>query len=199
MIEPYDVFKYYMAMKLHFGPREYDCIKYNFKTSVTQKSFYNRKDRYHFAKLGRKFDDPDSMIDFMVSQFVNQKEWIGDMLGKEADRLYNEYRKRHESLGYLFEQDLQRLGDTVNAFDELFAPQDSSPYPRIVAEHMAESVLLESVVILNKLTGFMRAADKSVSDPIIWPGLSRLIWQYGPFVQVDKDTARKKVLHTFTR
>jgi len=198
MIDPYDVFKYYMAIKLHFGSREYNCIQYHYKTSATQKSFYQRKDRYHFAKLGRKFDDTGTMIDFMVSQFINQKEWVGDMLGKESDRIYSEYRKRHESLTYLFEQDLRQLAEKVDAFDDLFCVPDTSPYPRVVAEHMAGSVLLESVVILNKLTGFMKLADNSVSDPIVWPGLSRLIRQYDSFVSVDKDAARKKVLRTFT-
>lgn len=198
MVEPYDVFRYYMAVKLHFGSSNYDCIKYKFKTSVTQNSFYRRKDRYHFAKVGRKFKDTGELIGFLVSQFVGDKEWIGDMLGSDGDRLYTQWLKRQESLTYLFEQDMNELSSNARRFDDLFEIQSGSPYPLVVSAYLSEAVMIETPVILHKLTGFMNDADSAVSDPIVWPSLSRKIHKYAPFVRFDSRRIRDKILSIFS-
>lgn len=198
MIEPYDVFRYYMALKLHFGSGNYDCVKYNFKTSVTQNSFFRRRDRYHFAKAGRKFDNTGDLIGFLVSQFIDDREWIGDMLGNDADRAYSEFKKRHESLTYLFENDLSELVSKADRFDSLFQIDTSkSPYPLLVSEYLAGSVMLESVVILDKMTGFMKDADRQVTDPIMWNTVSRKIHKYSPFVKFDKRKIRDKIVKMY--
>ena len=197
MIEPYDVFHYYMALKLHFSS-DYDCIKYNYKTSANQRSFYKRKDRYHFAKVGRQLHETNELIHYLVSQFLVDKKWIGDMIGKESDRIYSDYRRRHDSLTYLFEQDISMLSDKVDRFDDLFTIS-GAPYPLLVSEYLSESVNLESVVILNRMTGFMKMADKQVEDPIVWPGMSRLIWKYGSFVGFDKSKIRGKIFSVFSK
>jgi len=195
MIDPYDVFKYYMSVKLHFGGKDYDCIKYNFKTSVTQSSFYRRKDRYHFAKVGRKFNQTDDLIDFFVAQFIEDKEWIGDMLGKDGERVYARWLKRQESLTYLFEQDMNELSSNARVFDDLFV---GSPYPAVVAAYLSDTVMIETPVILHKLTGFMNKADNDVSDPVVWPSLSRKIHKYAPFVHFDSRRIRDKILSIFS-
>ena len=199
MIEPYDVFRYYMALKLHFGSGEYDCIKYNFKTSVTQNSFFRRRDRYHFAKAGRKFDNTSELIGFLVSQFIDDREWIGDMLGNDAERAYSQWKKRHESLSYLFGNDLSELISKAEEFDSLFQIDTSkSPYPLLVSEYLSGSVMLESIVILNKMTGFMDDADRQVSEPIMWDKVSRKIHKYSPFVKFDKAKIRDKILSVYS-
>ena len=58
IMEPFDAYKYYMAIKLHFESDSYDAPKYNFKTSISPQSFWKRRDKYHFAKLSRKFNKP---------------------------------------------------------------------------------------------------------------------------------------------
>ena len=86
-MEPFDAYKYYMAIKLHFESDSYDAPKYNFKTSISPQSFWKRRDKYHFAKLSRKFNKPDELVDFYISQFVNGNKWIGDMF--EGDIMFS--------------------------------------------------------------------------------------------------------------
>jgi hypothetical protein len=52
-MDPFESYKLYNALKLHFESG-YDAVKYNFKSNVTPKSFFNRKDKYFFAKLAKK-------------------------------------------------------------------------------------------------------------------------------------------------
>jgi hypothetical protein len=50
MNDPFESYKLYNALKLHFEG-SYDAVKYNYKTNVTPKSFLNRKDKYFFATM----------------------------------------------------------------------------------------------------------------------------------------------------
>ena len=42
MIDPFESYKLYNALKLHFETG-YDAVKYNFKSNVTPQSFFKRK------------------------------------------------------------------------------------------------------------------------------------------------------------
>ena len=64
---------------------------------------------------------------------------------------------------------------------------------------MADDINVETVVILNQLTGFMNKADKEITETIVWPDVSRKIRKYSPFVSYDLEKAKKIVLRVFTQ
>lgn len=64
--DPFESYKLYNALKLHFES-SYDAVKYNFKSNVTPNSFLKRKDKYFFAKLGRKHNG--ELKDYYVANF----------------------------------------------------------------------------------------------------------------------------------
>lgn len=192
-LEAFDAYRYYMAIKLHFESDTYDATIYNYKTSARQQSFWKRRDKFHFAKLGRKFSDPPGIINYYVAQFTADKKWIGDMLTDE--HAWADWQKRNQSLGYTFEQDIYRLAEKVERFDQLFeAPL--SPYPAVVYYYMQGEICIETVVILDQLTGFMRKL--SIGDTIVWPDVSKRIRKYSSFVRFDKNRAKEIVLKVFT-
>tara|TARA_B100000212_G_C27218404_1_gene466144 strand:+ start:93 stop:674 length:582 start_codon:yes stop_codon:yes gene_type:complete len=192
-MEPYDAYRYYMAIKLHFETDDYDAPKYNFKTSVKPQSFWKRKDKYHFAKVGKKFDKADELVQFYVSQFTNENKWIGDML--EGDQQYADWQKKNQSLSYIFQNDINTLAGKVENFDDLFSVDT---HPLVVKEYLSDNICLETVVILDKLTNFMRKADKQITETIVWPDVSRLIRKYKTFVSCDLNKMKKIVLQGFT-
>lgn len=198
VMEPYDVYKYYMAMKLHFESDSYEAPKYNYKTSARPQAFFKRRDKYHFAKLGRKFDKPVELIDFFTAQFTasSDKTWIGDML-RDEER-YLEWQKRQQSLSYNFEQDINRLSERASAFDEMFDVPSASNYPPVIEAYLQDEISLETVVILDRLTGFMRRADSAITETIVWPDLSKRIRKYGLLLRFNEDRMRKIVLRIFT-
>lgn len=194
IMEPYDAFRFYQSMKLHFESDSYDAIKYNYKTSVKPQSFWKRRDKYFFAKVGKKFNDASELIRYYVSYFIQDKNWIGDML--DDDDTYRLYQKRMQSLGYIFEQDLSKLAELGN-FDQVLDSSDG--HPLIITSFMAGDINIETVVILNQLTGFMNKANKEITETIVWPDVSRKIRKYSPFVSYDLEKAKNIVLRVFTQ
>ena len=196
-MEPYDVYKYYMAMKLHFESDSYEAPKYNYKTSAKPQSFFKRRDKYHFAKLGRKFDEPEELINFFTAQFTaSDKTWVGDMLQDEEK--YTDWQKRQQSLSYNFEQDINKLAEEAGTFDEMLETREGNNYPLVIEMFLQDEISLETVVILDRLTGFMRRADRTISETIVWPDLSKRIRKYGLLLRFDKDRMRRVVLRIFT-
>ena len=193
IMEPFDAYKYYMAIKLHFESDSYDAPKYNFKTSISPQSFWKRRDKYHFAKLSRKFNNPDDLVEFYISQFVNGNKWVGDMF--EGDEYFTEWKRKKESLTYTFTNDINSLTERVKQFDDLFL---IDTHPLVVKEYMSNNICLESVVILDKLVGFMKDADKKITETIVWPDVSRLIKKYRTFVNCDLKKMQKICIKGFT-
>jgi hypothetical protein len=194
IMEPYDSFRFYQSIKLHFESDSYDAIKYNYKTSVKPQSFWKRRDKYFFAKVGKKFDNASELVRYYVSYFIQDKNWIGDML--DDDDTYRLYQKRIQSLGYTFEQDLNKLAEFGN-FDQVLDSSDG--HPLVITSYMSGDINIESVVILNQLTGFMNKADKEITETIVWPDVSRKIRKYSPFVSYDLEKAKNIVLRVFTQ
>ena len=192
-LEPYDAYRYYMAVKMHFESDTYDAVKYNYKTSVNQKSFWKRRDKYQFAKIANKFNDPGELINFFVAQFTDEKKWVGDMLTDEES--WMKWQRRNQSLSYTFEQDINKLYEKVNAFDELFKPT-FSPYPTVVYFYMQGEISIETVVILDKLVGFTKKL--AIGDTIVWPDMKKKIQKYSTFVNPDLKKMKEIVLRVFT-
>jgi len=183
-------------MKLHFESDSYEAPKYNYKTSAKPQSFFQRRDKYHFAKLGRKFDEPEELINFFTAQFTaSDKSWVGDMLQDEEK--YVEWQRRQQSLSYNFEQDLNKLAEEVDTFDDLLTIQKGS-YPLVIQKFLQDEISLETVVILDQLTEFMRRADRTITETIVWPDLSKRIRKYGLLLRFDRNRMRQIVIRMFT-
>ena len=201
MIQPYDAYSYYMAIKLHFERDSYDALKYNFKSSATQKSFMVRKDKYHFAKISKKFVDSKELVAYYVSNFVRGSKWVGDML-EHGDENYNAWKRYSESMTYRFTSDIDVLVDYIEGkelkFDDLFlTTEDGGSHPPIIRLLLQEDVSLETVVLLDKMLGFTKRFDKTISETLVWPDLSMRIRKYKPFVNADLEALKKIVRNKF--
>ena len=193
MNDPFESYKLYNALKLHFESK-YDAVKYNFKTSVTPNSFYKRKDKYFFAKLAKKYNG--NLKDFYISQFINGEKYIGDMMDSEAEQNYMKYKKIQESIHRTFEVDINSL----DGYDiESLLSSEDGQHPTIIKLWMQEEVTLETVVILNSILGFISREDSKIKDTIIWPDQKRLIEKYTPFVKFNPNKVKDICRKTFTK
>ena len=192
MIDPFDSYKLYNALKLHFES-DYDAVKYNYKTRVNASSFFKRRDKYFFAKLAKNY--PKDLKDFYVSQFINDTKYVRDMTDPTAKANYLEYRRIHESIHRVFEQDINTLVD--NDFDNLMESVDNQTL-LVIRKWMEEDITLETIVILNSLTGFVLKEGKKITETILWPDVSRKILKYSPFVNFKKDKCLNIIKKGFT-
>ena len=193
MTDPFDSYKLYNALKLHFETN-YDAVKYNFKSNVTPQSFFKRKDKYFFAKLAKKYNG--ELKDFYISQFINTETYIGDMMDKVAEENYAKYKKIKESIHRVFSVDINILNEQEKQFDSLFKSENGQ-VPLIVKLWMQEEISLETVVILNSIFGFINRESVNISDTILWPEYKRLIEKYTPFVYYNRDKCMKLLTNAF--
>ena len=181
MMQPFDAYSMYNALKLHFEQDSYDAVKYNFKSNVSSKSFFARKDKYFFAKLAKNYDD--KLLQYYIANFKNGVSYVGDMLNEGGETNFKEHMKIRESIHREFEKDINSLVDMDKEFDSFFEAKQT--HPLIIKLLMREEISLETVVILDSILGFMNREGKKITETIIWPDISRKIRKYSPFVKFD--------------
>ena len=195
MIDPFESYKLYNALKLHFET-DYDALKYNFKTNVSAKSFLNRKDKYFFAKIAKTYEK--DLKGYYVANFKNDVSYVGEMVNESGERNYLQHRKTLESLSRVFQNDINKLSDINEVdFNGLFESNDGQ-HPLIITLWMQEEISLETVVILNSILGFIPRESKKISDTLIWPDIKRKIEKYTPFVNFDVDKCKNLLQKGFT-
>ena len=181
---PFDAYRCYLSMKNHFTKDKYDYHKYRGKSRATVQSFYKRKDRFWFEKLARNKSDQE-VVEFFVSNFITctdpGKLWIGEMI-KDGEGRYIEWKKRNQSLSYVFKEETESLFSDGN-FDSMFA-MDGTRHPQILKEYLIKNISIETLVILDKILGFRENFDSHLKDPV-WETVSMRIKKYSPFLNID--------------
>jgi len=195
MIDPFESFKLYNALKLHFESDSYDAIKYNFKTNVKATSFLKRKDKYFFAKIARQYEK--DLMGYYIANFKHGISYVGDMINEVGEDNYTNHKRIRESIHRVFSVDINRLTEEDCSFDELFESVDGQ-HPLVIQIWMQEDISLETVVILNSILGFIPRESKKISDTIIWPDIQRKIDKYGPFVKYDVNKCKTILTKAFT-
>ena len=181
----FSAFAIFNAIKLHFTSSSYDFFRYNGKSNVTKQNFANRKDKYSFYKLSRKYRNED-LVNFYVANFlVKDITWIGDITGAEGEENYKMWQKRNQSLNYRFKEDIMYLVDKVSVSSDMIKVKDGQ-YPLLLNETMQGAVSIETLSILNRMMGFFEMWNKKISDTIIWPTWKMKCERYTPFIHYDE-------------
>jgi hypothetical protein len=180
----YETFGIYESLKLHFSKDTYDFFKYNGKTNHSVQSFENRKDKYHFYKLSRKYTNKDVLIDFLVANFLeDDKTWVGKLLEEDADIRYRNRQKVVQSLSYAFENDCRTVFENLSDPNEVI--KTDGDYPVLLTKALRKEVTIETLVILNKILNFFPMWDKKITDTIRWPDFRRKCEKYASFLPQD--------------
>lgn len=190
----YEIFCQYQAIKLHFNSDTYCYFKYNGHVSTKPEGFEKRKDKYMFHKLARQLKD-DEVVGYFVSGFLlNPKAWIEYFLEPHARETYMAWRKKRESLSYVFEQDIIKIVEELDKRDlgiaSMFKIPDDHTFPVIWVMMNHGDIQFETITILHGLTGVLDMWDKhygkdGTSSDYIYEKTSRLIRKYEPFLGID--------------
>lgn len=175
----FDAYVMYLALKQHFTTDSYDYIKYQGKIKASAKTFNARNDKYSFVKLSKQKNVEQFII---ANLLVDPHMWIGDMVSQRGIDIYNDYRRRHESLTYTFKQELEMLKSN---FDDNFIISDNE-IPEIVTLFLREKISLETFTILLKLTNCVSYFDKKLHDTVIWNKAKNKFSKYAPFLSFDE-------------
>lgn len=187
MIHGFDVYRTYLAMKLHFGSEKFDFFQYDGKVNAKETTYQQRNDFYFFETIARKYNEAE-IKEYMLASFVEAsdptKVWIGDIkrAGKDC---WLVWAKRQQSLAYIVEQDLNVLAEQleeIGTFNNLF--ETMGGHPPLLKLFIKRRICLETIVILDMVLGFMNQWDNSMKDPL-WEQLSFKIKKYKPFLSIN--------------
>jgi hypothetical protein len=180
----YNVYETYLALRQHFTNPNYDYFRYSGKVRTNIESFNKRRDRYFFEKLSRKKTESE-VINYFVSNFIQSsdpsKMWVGE-LKTNGDENYLNWKTRTQSLSYRFKQELNSLTEKVHLYEALFSENGS--HPRIIKQYLGGKVSIETLVILDDLTSFIKKLN--VDDVVISLVIHK-VKKYRPFLSYDKE------------
>ena len=178
-------------MKRHFSSDSYDYHKYNGKVKANQHSFDIRKDKYFFYKLSKQ----KNVEEFLLANFVDGDNdfWIGQLRDDKCTAAYENYRKRKQSLTYVFKEDLSKLKDD---FDEnIVVPPNEHPY--LLRLYMRKDICIETLTLIDMMVYNYKYWDKKLHDDVIWPQVRTKSLNYRPFMSVDINKYKAIVIDRF--
>ena len=187
IMEPYDVYRSYLALKLHFTTDKYNVIEQKGRVRASRQSFFKRTDLFNIKKIAGEYSDSE-VVDFLIANFVSGDRW-GGVFDSEARSNYLSWKKRIESITYTFEKDIDKISFESEKNQERFIDyfrSFNSQLPKVINMYLRNDVSIETLVILNKLNNYTNKLDQQLSDNIIWPDISRLIKKYSPFLNINK-------------
>lgn len=184
---PYDVYRSYLALRLHFTTDSYDVIKQQGRVKASKQAFFKRKDLFSIKKISETYSDKE-VVDFLVANFVSGDRW-GGLFDTDSKSTYVQWKKRMESINYTFNEELQLILDYAEkynqTFDEAFKPVKQ--HPLILKMYLKNVLSIETLVILNKLNNYVDNLDNLLANDIVWPDVSRIIKKYSPFLNINKE------------
>jgi hypothetical protein len=189
---PYEVYKEYLALRNHFNNASYDYFKYLKKSSAKADSFNKRKDKFFFEKVA-KHKDPHN---FILANFVhNPKSWIRDMAySEDAERIYQEWLKRKESLTYVVKNDLEKL---QFPFDSNFIIKNNQ-HSYVLSLYLGGRINIETICVLSNIVDCIPYWDKQMKDDFVWQQTRTLIKKYTPFIRYDSAKMKEILLDFFS-
>jgi len=187
----YEAYCLYTSLKLHFTQESYNYFKYGGKTNVSIESFENRKDKYHYYKISRRYEK-DEYVNFLVANFlIDSNIWIGKLLEDESHQNYLNRQKVLQSLMYSFENDCRNLFEEVKNPNDLLTNVDN--YPILLSKVFRKETNIETLIILSDILGFLPMWCKKINDTIQWPNFYHKLTKYKLFLNYDKPKYQQKL------
>tara|TARA_B100000900_G_scaffold265477_1_gene226508 strand:- start:4595 stop:5209 length:615 start_codon:yes stop_codon:yes gene_type:complete len=185
----FDVFKIYMAVKLHFTTDTYDYYKYGGKVNCKLDTFTKRNDRYFFHKLSTMYGK-DDILDFFVSNFLaDSKKWVGSLLRNDGKEVYLEYRKVKEAFEYNFRSDCVFLADDFNtsgiSFDGGLLVHNGQ-HPRLLRLLLQKKIRIQTAVVLDNILSYCKNWSKEIKERVVWPHWENKIIKLKPFMSYNQ-------------
>ena len=201
MIHGFDVYRMYLAMKLHFSQPHFDYFASNGKTNAKEKTYQQRNDYWFYETLARKYTK-EEIQELLLASFVLSEEpskvWIGDIKASGRDR-WMVFKKLQQSFAYSFEQDCSSIFNYMAAqgysFNNLFETLGGH-HPTLLKLFLKRRINLETLIVLDVVLGYTKRWDKEMKDPL-WESVSLKIRKYKPFLSINRNKYQQVLKEKF--
>ena len=185
----FEVFKIWLAVKLHFTTKTYDYFQYGGKVNCKLETFTKRNDRYFFHELSKKYD-ADQALDFFVANFlVSDKARIGNLAKQDGPDNYVSHRAYKDSFSYNFRSECRIIRDTLDnnniKFDDLFLV-DRGQHPPFFKLLSSKRISYQTFCVFENFLDFIKKWDKEIVEGVVWPVFSKRIKKYLPFIRYNR-------------
>ena len=163
---PFEVYKMYRALNLHFTSEDYDYFKYKGKVAGTEKSFDKRNDKFYFQRLAKK---EISIPSFLLANLHKQNYYIIDLLNKEeCQKNFDNWRAFRKAFSYNLKQDFAKFKDSKE----------------LVNGYRNDLINIETIALLCSHSGkLLSDINESMTEDILWKHELQLrLEKYIPFV-----------------
>ena len=197
----FDVYRTYLAMKLHFSNDKFDFFQYDGKVNAKETTYQDRNDFYFFETVARKYNETE-ILEYMLASFVEAKDptkvWIGDIKRTGRD-CWLVWAKRQQSLAYIVEQDfdtvVKYLEEAQCSFNNLF--ETMGGHPPLLKLFYKQRLNLETLIVLDLILGYGTIWNERLKDPL-WEQLSFKIKKYKPFLSIPSKKYKALLLDKLT-
>jgi hypothetical protein len=176
--EGFKAYVTYLALKRHFTTKSYDFFKYNGKIKASVDTFRTRNDSYFFLKLARK-DDFQNLI--LANMIEKPDIWVRDVLEQEGSTRYNNWKKKIDSLGYIFKSEINIM---LDEYKDNFIVRDGQ-HPHIMTMLLQRKISLETFTIITHAANIFDYWDEKVVDKIVAGDIINKSRKYKPFLDID--------------
>lgn len=177
-------------MKKHFTTDGFSYQKYNGKIRASYEKYITRPDVYFFHKLSQMENPQNVMLSNMVQK---PNAWIRDIVSDVGEARYNDWKKKIESMSYLFKGELNKLDDD---WKNNFVSVDGQ-HPLIMTLYLQKQISLETFTILAHSANIFPYWEEKVVDRIVARDIIRLSKKYYPFLDINlkkyKDIIRDRL------
>ena len=200
IVHGFDVYRTYLAMKMHFTKENFDFFQYDGKVNAKEETYQQRPDFYFFETVARKYEDQE-IKEYLLASFVladdPTKVWIGDIKRAGKDN-WLVWQRQIQSRSYNFEQDLARLVEHMEAselsFNQLF--ETSGGHPPLLKLHLKGVISLDTLIIMDMVLKFIPQWNKNLRDPL-WQMISFKIKKYKPFMSIKTNKYKEMLQQRF--
>lgn len=192
-ISGYDAYCLYISLKSHFNTKSYDFFKYG-KKKIKTNTYLSRSDRIFFDKLAKRYKEQDLVGIIIANLLDNNHFWVGDFLSSDSEEVFVQWKRRTESLEYVFKQECDVLFDFLEQsklkFDDMFRCENGD-HPILLKFLLRKEVSAETFAILNILVGFLNKWNEKMSDDPVWSEVGVRYTKYEKFLAFNEDRKKK--------
>jgi len=196
----FEVFKIYLAVKLHFTTDKYDYSKYDGQINAKLENFTKRNDRYFFHKLSTRYGK-DDILDFFVSNFlIDSKKWVGNLLKNDGKYEYDKFRLYKENINESFRRDCIVIFSDFNnrrlSFDYGFSVFGGQ-HPRALQLLIQKKIGYQTALILDHYLSYIKDWDLQIKEKVVWKDISKKIKKFKPFFHFNSVECKQVLKEVF--
>lgn len=174
----------YNSIKLHYTSKSYNAVTYNYHTKIKN---IPQNQYYIFEKLAKTYKKELKYF-YVSTLFENPRVWLGDLLSRDAEEIFVDWKRRMQSLSFCFKNEIHEML-IDNTLKELIVPEKK--YPILLKNTLQEKNSVDTLLILDSIVHFFSRWDKFLENDLIWEENRDRYLKYRCFMNYDIEKMKK--------